>query len=373
MASPWKKQFLVGILIFLSCSWAWGMKMPAEIYRQVSPSVVLLISNHENSTTHAKGTGSIIGNGLVLTNAHVVLDQDGARYSEITVFLRPENVNDNAVRLLKDGYRAKVLHLHQPLDLALLSIEGLPPIDPVVLGNAEQMGIGDPVLAIGHPENGGLWSLTSGRIGSIIKNFREIEGKHVLQTEASLNRGNSGGPLLNYYGQMVGVNTSAARQADDGLTITGINFAVNSNVVQRWLDGVGISLSLHSLPTPVNVAVAEQGAAPQPAPVAIEKQAPSQAPDLPTEESPSVAAAEVNPPDPSGSSPATPDFHESTSSNIPSSPTTGENQLLTPKRTFKDEDLFEAVVQQFEKKFEKEMEKEYDDIDTTMERVFNSF
>ena len=103
--------------------------------------------------------------------------------------------------------------------------------------------VGDPVLAIGHPESGGLWSLTSGRIGSIIKNQSGIKGKHVFQTETSLNRGNSGGPLLDGNGDMVGVNTNISRRSSDGLAITGINFAVQSNVLRDWLRVGGISLA----------------------------------------------------------------------------------------------------------------------------------
>ena len=66
---------------------------------------------------------------------------------------------------------------------------------------------------IGHPENGGLWTLTSGRVGSKIRNFQKIQGKHLFQAEASINHGNSGGPLLNLHGQMIGVVSSMYRTA----------------------------------------------------------------------------------------------------------------------------------------------------------------
>ena len=115
-------------------------------------------------------------------------------------------------------------------------------ITPITFADSNEVMIGDAVLAIGHPENGGMWSLTSGRIGALIKNQGGVHGKHVFQTETALNRGNSGGPLLDSLGMMVGVNTSIARMSKDGMAITGINFAVQSNVVLKWLSKQAISV-----------------------------------------------------------------------------------------------------------------------------------
>jgi serine protease Do len=96
------------------------------------------------------------------------------------------------------------------------------------------------VVAIGHPEQGGLWTLTTGVISAEVDNFNGVKGKHVFQTETGLNRGNSGGPLLDGGGQMIGVNTAIARVASDGLPITSISFSLKSSVAAQWLREQGV-------------------------------------------------------------------------------------------------------------------------------------
>jgi serine protease Do len=70
-----------------------------------------------------------------------------------------------------------------------------------------------------------------------------VPGKHVFQTETGLNRGNSGGPLIDENGQQIGVNTSMARKAKDGLAITSISFAVKSSVAKEWLAKQGVQVA----------------------------------------------------------------------------------------------------------------------------------
>ena len=103
------------------------------------------------------------------------------------------------------------------------------------IGNPDSVSVGDPVVAIGHPEQGGLWTLTTGTISTQIQNFDRIKGKNVFQTEASFNRGNSGGPLIDQSGNMVGINTMIARKAKDGMAITAVNFSLKSQVAMDWL------------------------------------------------------------------------------------------------------------------------------------------
>ena len=107
---------------------------------------------------------------------------------------------------------------------------------PVVeVGESGRAWIGERVGAIGHPEQGGLGTLTTGVISAEFDNFNGVKGKHVFQTETGLNRGNSGGPLLDGEGRMIGVNTAIARVASDGLPITSISFSLKSNVAAQWL------------------------------------------------------------------------------------------------------------------------------------------
>jgi len=82
--------------------------------------------------------------------------------------------------------------------------------------------------------------LTTGVISAEIDNFNGVKGKNVFQTEAGLNRGNSGGPVLDNEEHMVGVNTAIARVAPDGLPITSISFSLKSSVATKWLREQGV-------------------------------------------------------------------------------------------------------------------------------------
>ncbi len=184
------------------------------------------------------------------------------------------------------------------------------------------------MLAIGHPESGGLWSLTSGRIGSVIKNQSGIRGKHVFQTETSLNRGNSGGPLLDGNGEMVGVNTNISRRSSDGLAITGINFAVQSNVVRGWLEEGGLSVTSNKKKEPSKT-------------TAGIKKKEKDTPEI-KKESPEMES-------------------------LP------DNTLLTPLRPFNEKDLFEMFKDEEDDGFDKIMESQMDDMDKMMDDAFDKF
>jgi serine protease Do len=216
-----------------------------EIYERSSPAVVMILGYSNSGQRGSGGTGSIIQqDGLVLTNAHVVIDEHtGKPYPRLTIYLKPNRVTGNPKVDLSRGGKGRVVAFSQPLDLALLKFDGVPGPFPVLeLDNSDQVGIGDRVVAIGHPEQGGLWTLTTGTISAEFENFNATNGKSVFQTETGMNRGNSGGPLLDIYGRMIGVNTAIARSAADGQAITSISFSLKSNVAKRWLRDQGVSV-----------------------------------------------------------------------------------------------------------------------------------
>ncbi len=217
---------------------------PKEIYQQVGPGVVLILASDDGRLGNG-GTGSIIReDGWVVTNAHVVISKETGRpYRRLSLFLKPARVTGVMEKDLMDRHEARLMAYDEPLDLALLRME-TPPRGVTVIGLADPaaVSIGEPVVAIGHPETGGLWTLTTGTISAEIEDFNGIRGKHIFQTETSLNRGNSGGPLLNEQGAMVGVNSLISRKAADGLTITAINFALKSGVARQWLAAQGLEI-----------------------------------------------------------------------------------------------------------------------------------
>ncbi|MEK6695006.1 MAG: serine protease [Nitrospirota bacterium] len=211
---------------------------PRQIYERAAPGVVLIIGHPQHGEGGSGGTGSIIRkDGLVLTNAHVVIDdKTGKPYPRLSLYLKPDRVTGNPKTDLSRRVNASVTAFNRQLDLALLKMEAAPAPLPVLdLSDPDRVKIGERVVAIGHPEQGGLWTLTTGVVSAEFDDYGDIKGKHVFQTETGLNRGNSGGPLLDTQGRIIGVNTAIARLASDGLPIMSISFAVKSSVARTWL------------------------------------------------------------------------------------------------------------------------------------------
>lgn len=229
--------FLIGVLGIHTFSFA---LTPKEIYQKVSPGVVFVYAA-EGPGRGSGGTGSIISRGgLVITNAHIFAQDSSRIVTDLWIFLKPEKVTGDTKKDLARRYKAKIVAYDLKLDLALLKIvETDTGLTQVSFGDSETITVGDQAFAIGHPEQGGLWSLTTGVISAHRSNFAGIPGKDLFQTEASINRGNSGGPLLDEQGRMIGINSLIARKAEDGLTITAVNFAIKSNVALQWLEKEG--------------------------------------------------------------------------------------------------------------------------------------
>lgn len=232
----------------------WGMLLevasamnPRDVYKQASPAVVLILGS-DDGKQGSGGTGSVISaDGKVITNAHVVISEAShQQYKTLYVFLKPPKITGDNARDLGNRYKARVLSFSpaEELDLALLQIENPPPNLPTIaFTDPDRVEVGDEVVAIGHPEQGGLWTLTTGTISTVIANFNRIKGKDVFQTEASVNRGNSGGPLLDEQANMVAINTMIARQGAGGIAITAVNFSLKSSVAVKWLAGQGMGLA----------------------------------------------------------------------------------------------------------------------------------
>jgi serine protease Do len=221
---------------------------PRKIYQKSSNAVVLIAAFERGQKSASTGTGSIISkDGLVLTNAHVVFNDEKSKpFDSIRIFLKPDQVTGNLKKDTSRKFKATLIRYSNPMDLAILKIQDpnfSNPVPLLKLSNLKETFIGDPVLAIGHPEQGGLWTLTTGTISSLIENFEDVPGKDVFQTETSINRGNSGGPLIDRHGHMVGINSMIARQGEGGITITDVNFSIKSTVAMKWMSSVGYSHS----------------------------------------------------------------------------------------------------------------------------------
>ena len=273
---------------------------PKEIYQKAGPGVVFIFAS-KGSSKGSGGTGSIITtDGLVITNAHLFTQKDSPELlSNISIFLKPARVTGDHKTDLAKGYRGEMLAYDLPLDLALLKIVNPDrKFETVPFADSEIVDIGEQVYAIGHPEQGGLWSLTTGVISARWKDYGGVSGKHLFQTDASINRGNSGGPLLDDQASMIGINSMIARKAADGLTITDVNFSIRTKVAIDWLNQKGYAIS------------AVQQAAPKPQLPAQQTEKPK-APEAEPEKSlvkpkPPAKAEEIIPPvatKPSGKQP----------------------------------------------------------------------
>lgn len=238
-------RLLVCLIILCLSSSAYGQSFdPKRIYQETSKAVVLITAFDHGQKSADTGTGSIIReDGLILTNAHVIFNEKTKRpFNTIRVFLKPDQVTGNIKNDTSRRFRANVIRYSNSLDLALLKIQDSQNFDPLSLlklSDLSKISIGDPVLAIGHPEQGGLWTLTTGTISSVIENFEGTTGKDVFQTETSINKGNSGGPLIDKNGDMVGINSMIARKGKSGITITDVNFSIKSTVAMKWMRSIG--------------------------------------------------------------------------------------------------------------------------------------
>ena len=163
------------------------------------------------------GSGFIIDpSGIVVTNNHVISEAD-----EITVIL-----NDGA-RL-----KAEIIGRDQKTDIALLRVKPDKPLKAVTFGDSDKLRLGEWVVAIGNPFSLG-GSVTAGIVSARNRDINSGPYDNYIQTDAAINRGNSGGPLFNLDGEVVGINTAIISPSGGSI---GIGFAVPSKTAMPVID-----------------------------------------------------------------------------------------------------------------------------------------
>jgi serine protease Do len=167
------------------------------------------------------GSGSIVdANGLIVTNRHVI---DNAY--EITVTFQ-DGTSANA-RLLGKGLG---------FDLAILKVDVGYPLPAIKIGDSDQLRVGDRVLAIGNPL-GLKGTVTSGIVSALHRDLNGTPYNQFIQVDAAINHGNSGGPLFNVKGEVIGINNQIFSESATSGSI-GLGFAIPSNDVAFMLDQI---------------------------------------------------------------------------------------------------------------------------------------
>ena len=204
---------------------------PAEVYAaNVNSTVGITTSVSINywgytSTSAASGSGFVLTeDGYILTNYHVIEDSDS-----VTV-------------TLYDGtsYEAAVVGYDQSNDIAILKVEA-EGLSPVVLGDSDQLQVGENVMAIGNPLGELTFSLTYGLVSALDREVTMSNGvtMDLIQTDCAINSGNSGGALFNLYGEVVGItNAKYSGSGFSETSIDNIGFAIPINSVLSIVESI---------------------------------------------------------------------------------------------------------------------------------------
>lgn len=188
--------------------------LTVKIYQDLKPAIVVINADVDDAIS--SGTGCIVDeNGLILTSRHVIEDA-----KNIEVVLN----NDKT-------FKAKIVSIMgENGDLALLKINPKEPLPAVRMGDSKNVKVGQKVLAIGNPF-GFNGTLTTGIISRI--DYK----KNKIQTDAAINPGSSGGPLINTKGEVIGINQSIYNP-DNNKSNIGIGFAVPINTAKSFITKV---------------------------------------------------------------------------------------------------------------------------------------
>ena len=166
---------------------------------------------------YSLGSGVIVdASGYIITNNHVIDDAE-----EVTVTLSDDS-----------KYKAKIIGRDKKTDLALLKVESKKPLPYVTMGDSDAMRVGDWVIAIGNPFGLG-GSVTQGIISARQRSINAGPFDDFLQTDAPINRGNSGGPLFNLKGEVIGINTAIFSPSGGSI---GIGFAIPTALAKPVLE-----------------------------------------------------------------------------------------------------------------------------------------
>ncbi len=208
-----------------------------DAIRKVAPSVVSIANWGEprpgmpgyTVPTIAFGSGFVIDqSGLIVTNDHVV---QRAQVLQVS---------------FSDGTIAEgtVVDTNSESDIAIIKVKGPLPA-AVSLGNSNELQTGQTVIAIGNPLYQFRGTVTVGVVSGLHRTVGGMNG--LIQTDAAINSGNSGGPLIDAFGEVIGINTLVVQNSPDGMALSGLGFAIPSNQAREAV-AQSVSKISHGLP-----------------------------------------------------------------------------------------------------------------------------
>jgi serine protease Do len=205
---------------------------PAEVYAtnvQTTVGITTAVTTNYwgfQTTAAASGSGFILSDdGYVLTNYHVV---EGSSSISVAMY---------------DGksYEAQLIGYDESNDIAVLKIDAKD-LTPVILGNSDNLNVGDSVVAIGNPLGELTFSLTAGAISALDRQITMSSGvtMNLMQTDCAINSGNSGGALFNMYGEVIGItNAKYSNNGNSGeASIDAIGFAIPMNQARKIFESI---------------------------------------------------------------------------------------------------------------------------------------
>lgn len=199
---------------------------PERITQTAAPAVVTVVvrqppveRNGRVFETTSVGSGVIVDDrGFVVTNEHVVR---GASRVDVVLHTGEER-------------RGTLVADDRPFtDLAVVRIEGEGTFPTIPIGDSDALQLGDPLVAIGHSLQTFDHSITTGVVSGLHRSWprENVVMEDLIQTDAAVNHGNSGGALLNRHGELVGMNTTVIRQTETGQSVEGIALAISSRTI----------------------------------------------------------------------------------------------------------------------------------------------
>ena len=201
-------------------------------YKYSQPSFSMWGWNTTPQTQQAKATGTgfiITDDGYIVTNAHVIYDEseyNAGKAIEVSVLFSDETEHD-----------AKIIAYDIETDIAVLKVNEKN-LTPATLGNSDELRVGELVIAVGNPLGFDLFgSVTSGIVSALNRQISINEKSMTLiQTDAAINNGNSGGPLLNSCGQVIGINSAKMSSSYSSASVEGLGFAIPMKEAKSIID-----------------------------------------------------------------------------------------------------------------------------------------